>query len=218
MKNILIPVLACVLSVAACAAAVDGISFEGLSPIDAAAFSIERADKDGDRIYQFTEKSGTHAREIVVVPGDGLKAEAAEVRYPNGETAERPFVENGKIFLTFAPGETLFLAWPSDQKSSSHVSRLTSIPMRLPEIVGREQPARIMRREVIEKDGGAAFASAAWIWHPDAMKQKAVATLRTSFDIPESAAVDVGRRGAFERAGCRQARDELVLVDEAVKG
>ena len=61
------------------AAAVDGISFEGLSPIDAAAFSVERADKDGDRIYQFAEKSGTHAREIVVVPGNGLKAENAQV-------------------------------------------------------------------------------------------------------------------------------------------
>ena len=96
MKNTL--VFACALSVAACAAAADGISFEGLSPIDAAAFSIERADKDGDRIYQFTEKSGTHAREIVVVPDNGLKAEAAEVRYPNGGTAERPFVENGKIY------------------------------------------------------------------------------------------------------------------------
>ena len=35
---------------AASAAAVDGISFEGLSPIDAAAFNIERADKDGDRL------------------------------------------------------------------------------------------------------------------------------------------------------------------------
>ena len=42
MKNILI--LACALSVAACTAAVAGISFEGLSPIDAAAVSIERAD------------------------------------------------------------------------------------------------------------------------------------------------------------------------------
>jgi len=71
------------------AVVVDGISFEGLSPVDAVAFSVERADKDGDRIYQFSEKSGTHAREIVVVPGDGLKAEAAEVRYPNGGTAER---------------------------------------------------------------------------------------------------------------------------------
>ena len=119
MKNILIPVLACVLSVAACAAAVDGISFEGLSPIDAAAFSIERADKDGDRIYQFTETSGTHAREIVVVPGDGLKAEAAEVRYSNGGTAERPFVENGKIYLTFAPGEKLSLVWPKEAATSA---------------------------------------------------------------------------------------------------
>ena len=172
------------------AAAVDGISFDGLSPVDAAAFNVERADKDGDRIYHFTEKGGTHAREIVVVPGDGLKAEAAEVRYPNGETAERPFVENGKIYLTFAPGEKLSLVWPSDQKSSSPVSRLTSIPMRLPEIVGREQPARIVRREVIERDGGVALEGAAWIWHPDAMQQKAVAILRTSFDIPESAAVD----------------------------
>ena len=209
MKNILIPVLACVLSVAACAAAVDGISFEGLSPIDTAAFSIERADKDGDRIYQFTETSGTHAREIVIVPGDGLKAEAAEVRYPNGETAERPFVANGKIYLTLAPGEKLSLVWPRgcaqvspprrrrSQSSANWESRHLggalddrALPMRLPEIVGREQPARIVRREVIEKDGGAALAGAAWIWHPDAMQQKAVATLRTSFDIPESAAVD----------------------------
>ena len=89
MKNTLI--FACALSVAACAAAVDGISFPGLSPIDAAAFSLERADKDGDRIYQFTETSGTHAREIVVVPGDGLKAEAAEVRWcGRGRDGARP--------------------------------------------------------------------------------------------------------------------------------
>ena len=180
-RMLLLPALAGMLVMPA--AAVDGISFDGLSSVDAAAFNIERADKDGDRIYQFTEKSGTHAREIVVVPGDGLKAEAAEVRYPNGETAERPFVENGKIFLTFAPGETLFLAWPRSRRSAT-------LPLRLPEIVGREQPARIVRREVIEKDGGAALEGAAWIWHPDAMKQKTVATLRTSFDIPESAAVD----------------------------
>ena len=159
MKNILIPVLACVLSVAACAAAVDGISFEGLSPIDAAAFSIERADKDGDRIYQFTEKSGTHAREIVVVPGDGLKAEAAEVQYPQGGTAERPFVANGKIYLTFAPGEKLSLVWPRgcaqvspprrrrSQSSANWESRHLggalddrALPMRLPEI-GRRRGA-----------------------------------------------------------------------------
>ena len=76
---LLLPALAGMLVMPA--AAVDGISFDGLSSVDAAAFSIERADKDGDRIYQFTEKSGTHAREIVVVPGDGLEAEAAEVRY-----------------------------------------------------------------------------------------------------------------------------------------
>ena len=165
------------------AAVADGISFEGISPIDAVAFNIERADKDGDRIYQFTEKSGTHAREIVVVPGDGLKAEAVEVRYPNGGTAERPFVENGKIYLTFAPGETLFLAWPRSRRGAT-------LPLRLPEIVGREQPARIVRREVVKQDGGAALEGAAWIWHPDAMQQKAVATLRTTFDIPEGAAVD----------------------------
>ena len=181
MKNILI--LACVLSVAACATAEDGISFPGLSPIDAAAFSVERADKDGDRIYQFTEKSGTHAREIVVVPGDGLKAEAAEVRYPNGGTAERPFVENGKIYLTFAPGEKLSLAWPRSRRGAT-------LPLRLPEIVGREQPARIVRREVIEQDGGTALEGAAWIWHPDALQQKAVATLRTAFDIPEGVKID----------------------------
>jgi len=178
---LLLPALAGMLAMPA--AAVDGISFDGLSSVDAAAFNIERADKDGDRIYQFTEKSGTHAREIVVVPGDGLEAEAAEVRYPNGETAERPFVENGKIFLTFAPGETLFLAWPRSRRSAT-------LPLRLPEIVGREQPARVVRRKTIERDGGAALEGAAWIWHPDAMQQKAVATLRTSFDIPESAAVD----------------------------
>ena len=180
-RMLLLPALAGMLVMPA--AAVDGISFDGLSSVDAAAFNIERADKDGDWIYQFTEKSGTHAREIVVVPGDGLKAEAAEVRYPQDETAERPFVENGKIYLTFAPGETLFLAWPRSRRSAT-------LPLRLPEIVGREQPARIVRREVIENDGGAALEGAAWIWHPDAMKQKAVATLRTSFDIPESAAVD----------------------------
>lgn len=178
---LLLPALAGMLVMPA--AAVDGISFDGLSSVDAAAFSIERADKDGDRIYQFTEKSGTHAREIVVVPGDGLKAEAAEVRYPNGETAERPFVENGKIFLTFAPGETLFLAWPRSRRSAT-------LPLRLPEIVGREQPARIVRREVVKQDGGAALEGAAWIWHPEAMQKKAVATLRTAFDIPEGAAIE----------------------------
>ena len=181
MKNTL--VFACALSVAACAAAADGISFKGLSPIDAAAFSIERADKDGDRIYQFTEKSGTHAREIVVVPDNGLKAEAAEVRYPNGGTAERPFVENGKIYLSFAPGEKLSLVWPRSRRGAT-------LPLRLPEIVGREQPARIVRREVIERDGGAALEGAAWIWHPDAMQKKAVATLRTTFDIPEGATIN----------------------------
>ena len=186
MKNILI--LACALSVAACATAVDGISFEGLSPIDAAAFSLERADKDGDRIYQFTEKSGTHAREIVVVPGDGLKAEAAEVQYPNGGTAERPFVENGKIYLTFAPGEKLSLVWPKEAATSA--ASPVRLPQWLPEIVGREQPARIVRREVIERDGGAALEGAAWIWHPEAMQKKAVATLRTAFDIPEGAAIE----------------------------
>ena len=178
---LLLPALAGMLVMPA--AAVDGISFDGLSSVDAAAFSIERADKDGDRIYQFTEKSGTHAREIVVVPGDGLEAEAAEVRYPNGETAERPFVENGKIFLTFAPGETLFLAWPRSRRSAT-------LPLRLPEIVGREQPARIVRREVVKQDGGVALAGAAWIWHPEAMQKKAVATLRTAFDIPEGAAIE----------------------------
>ena len=167
------------------AAVADGISFEGISPIDAVAFNIERADKDGDRIYQFTEKSGTHAREIVVVPGDGLKAEAAEVRYPQGETAERPFVENGKIYLTFAPGETLFLAWPRCGALGER-----ALPMRLPEIVGREQPARILRRKVVEQDGGAALEGAAWIWHPEAMQKKAVATLRTTFDIPEGATIN----------------------------
>ncbi len=180
---LLLPALAGMLVMPA--AAVDGISFDGLSSVDAAAFNIERVDKDGDCIYQFTEKSGTHAREIVVVPGNGLKAEAAEVRYPQGETAERPFVENGKIYLTFAPGETLFLAWPRCGALGER-----ALPMRLPEIVGREQPARILRRKVVEQDGGAALEGAAWIWHPDAMEQKAVATLRTSFDIPESAAVD----------------------------
>lgn len=165
------------------AVVVDGISFDGLSPVDAAAFNVERADKDGDRIYQFTEKSGTHAREIAVVPGDGLKAEAAEVRYPQGEMAERPFVENGKIYLAFAPGEKLSLVWPGSRRGAT-------LPLRLPEIVGREQPARIVRREVIERDGGAALEGAAWIWHPDAMQKKAVATLRTTFDIPEGAAVN----------------------------
>ena len=180
-RMLLLPALAGMLVMPA--AAVDGISFDGLSSVDAAAFNIERADKDGDWIYQFTEKSGTHAREIVVVPGDGLEAEAAEVRYPNGETAERPFVENGKIFLTFAPGETLFLAWPRSRRSAT-------LPLRLPEIVGREQPARIVRREVVKQDGGVALAGAAWIWHPEAMQKKAVATLRTAFDIPEGAAIE----------------------------
>ena len=207
-------IVALLLPIAAAAAGTanatcDGIAFDGLSPIDAAAFGIERADKDGDRIYQFTEKSGAHAREIVVVPGEGLKAEAAEVRYPNGGTAERPFVENGKIYLTFAPGEKLSLVWPRgcaqvspprrrrSQSSANWESRHLggalgerALPMRLPEIVGREQPARVVRLKTVEKDGGAALEGAAWIWHPDAMKQKAVATLRTSFDIPESAAVD----------------------------
>ena len=164
-------------------AAVDGISFEGLSPVDAAAFGIVRADKDGDRIYQFTEKSGTHAREIVVVPGDGLQAEAAEVRSRYSDCPERPFVEDGKIRLAFSPGETLSLVWHPE-------SRVSRLPPRLPEIAGREQPARIVRRETVERDGGAALEGAAWIWHPDAMRKKAVATLRTTFDIPEGAAVD----------------------------
>ena len=162
---------------------VAGISFEGLSPIDAAAFSVERADKDGDRIYQFTETSGTHAREIVVVPGDGLKAENAQVLSAYSDLPERPFVENGKIRLSFAPGEKLSLVWPRSQQAATH-------PLRLPEIVGREQPARIVRREVIEQDGGAALEGAAWIWHPDALQQKAVATLRTAFDIPEGVKID----------------------------
>jgi len=185
-KMLLLPALAGVLAVSA--AAVDGISFEGLSPIDAAAFRIERAEKGGDCIYRFTEKSGTHAREIVVVPGDGLKAEAAVVRYPHGGTAERPFVENGKIYLTFAPGETLSLAWPKGGADKAATS--AALPLRLPEIVGREQPARIVRREVVKQDGGAALAGAAWIWHPEAMQKKAVATLRTAFDIPEGAAIE----------------------------
>ena len=156
-KNI--RVFACALPVAACAVAVEGISFDRLSPVDAAAFSVARADKDGDRGYRFTEKSGTHAREIVVVPGDGLKAEAAVVRYPHGGTAERPFVENGKIYLTFAPGETLSLAWPKGGADKAATS--AALPLRLPEIVGREQPARVVRREVVKQDGGAALAGAA---------------------------------------------------------
>ena len=186
MKNILI--LACALSVAACTAAVDGISFEGLSPIDAAAFSVERADKDGDRIYQFTEKSGTHAREIVVVPGDGLKAENAQVLCAYSECPERPFVENGKIRLSFAPGEKLSLVWPKEAATSA--ASPERLPPRLPEIVGREQPARVTYRRMPAEDGGAALEGASWIWHPDALQQKAVATLRTAFDIPEGVKID----------------------------
>ena len=66
----------------------------------------------------------------------------------------------------------------------------TSLPMRMDEIVGREQPARVERCVMEEADGGAALEGAAWIWHPDAMQKKAVATLRTAFDIPKGEAVE----------------------------
>ena len=103
--------------------------------------------------------------------------------YPSGRSPERPFTEDGLIRLRFAPGETLFLVWPGKEQNNI-------LPQRPLEIVGREQPARVVRRKTIEQDGGAVLEGAAWIWHPDAMQQKAVATRRTTCDIPEGAAVN----------------------------
>ena len=185
-KNIISISAATLLLAAPMARGMADISFEGLSPIDAQAFNVKRSDADGNRIYVISETSGTHAREIVVVPGDGLRAEDAEVWNEKNGPIERPFVENGKIRLTFSPGESLLLVWPKDAAAAGR----RVLPIRLPEIVGREQPARVTNKTVPAEDGGAALEGAAWIWHPDVLQQKAVATLRTAFDLPEGAAID----------------------------
>ncbi len=154
-----------------------------ISSIDARAFKVACGESGEARVFAFSESSGTHERELVLKPGADFPAGAAEVWYPSGRSPERPFTEDGLIRLRFAPGETLFLVWPGKEQNNI-------LPQRPLEIVGREQPARVVRRKTVEQDGGAALEGAAWIWHPDAMKQKAVATLRTTFDIPEGAAVD----------------------------
>ena len=154
-----------------------------MSQVDARAFKVACGESGGARVFAFSETSGTHERELVLKPGADFPAGVAEVWYPSGRSPERPFMEEGLIRLRFAPGETLFLVWPGSRRSAT-------LPPRLPEIVGREQPARIVRREVVKQDGGAALAGAAWIWHPEAMQKKAVATLRTAFDIPEGAAIE----------------------------
>ena len=154
-----------------------------ISSIDARAFKVACGESGGARVFGFSESSGTHERELVLKPGADFPAGAAEVWYPSGRSPERPFTEDGLIRLRFAPGETLFLVWPGKEQNNI-------LPQRPLEIVGREQPARVVRRKTVEQDGGAALEGAAWIWHPDAMQQKAVATLRTTFDIPEGAAVN----------------------------
>ena len=154
-----------------------------ISSIDARAFKVACGESGEARVFAFSESSGTHERELVLKPGADFPAGAAEVWYQSGRSPERPFTEDGLIRLRFAPGETLFLVWPG--KGQNNI-----LPQRPLEIVGREQPARVVRRKTVEQDGGAALEGAAWIWHPDAMQQKAVATLRTTFDIPEGAAVD----------------------------
>lgn len=154
-----------------------------ISSIDARAFKVACGESGGARVFAFSESSGTHERELVLKPGADFPAGAAEVWYPSGRSPERPFMEEGLIRLRFAPGETLFLVWPGKEQNNI-------LPQRPLEIVGREQPARVVRRKTVEQDGGAALDGAAWIWHPEAMQKKAVATLRTTFDIPEGAAVD----------------------------
>ncbi|MBP5511380.1 MAG: alpha-L-rhamnosidase N-terminal domain-containing protein [Kiritimatiellae bacterium] len=159
-----------------------------MTPVDAAAFECAASSKSGMKVFRFTERSGTHRRELRVKPGNGFPAGKAELWDPRQGTMERPFAgDDGVVRVRFRSGETLFLVWPDGVDAAT-----APLPIRLDEIVGREAQVRGSRLVEVreETDGGAALEGASWIWHPDAMKAKGVATLRTAFNLPEGTRVD----------------------------
>ncbi|MBP5320695.1 MAG: alpha-L-rhamnosidase N-terminal domain-containing protein [Kiritimatiellae bacterium] len=155
-----------------------GLELIDLSPVDARAFAVAQAERDGMRIYGFSERGGSHARELAIKTAPDLPIAGAEVWDPRQGTFERPFSENGVIRLGFNPNETLFLVWEKEPVREPS-------PMRMTEIVGREERVRVTTGVKNAEDGGRALEGAAWIWHPDAQKEKGVATLRTAFEMPE---------------------------------
>lgn len=154
-----------------------------ISQVDARAFAVSCVERDGVRIFGFSERSGTHERELVLKPGADFPPASAEVWSLRTKVPERPFVDGDLVRIKFAPGETLYLVW--SKKAQDEI-----LPQRPLEIVGREQPARVTIRKEVEGEGGAALEGAAWIWHPDVMREKGVVTLRTTFDIPDGATID----------------------------
>ncbi|MBQ9430753.1 MAG: hypothetical protein IJU44_04290 [Kiritimatiellae bacterium] len=159
-----------------------GVSLAEMPPIDAGAFAVAQTERNGFRVFAFSERSGRYDRELVVKPGEGLAADDAEVWDPQQGIFEKPFADKGNIRLTFAPNETLFLVWPPEPRPV--------LPPRMEEIVGPEIPIRVSVRETTPVDGGAALEGAAWIWHPGAKTAKGFATLRTVFDLPNGMQLD----------------------------
>ncbi|MBQ4199327.1 MAG: hypothetical protein II649_05545, partial [Kiritimatiellae bacterium] len=161
---------------------IKGISLAGLSSVDARSLCVAQGEVGGMRVFGFRDVGRRFARELAIVPGAGLDAASAEVWDPAQGTIERPFTENGRILLSLAPEETLFLVWPG--------RRTAALPPRVDNPVGPETQLRVSLRETPPVDGGAALEGASWIWHPATRLAKGFATLRTSFDIPANAKVD----------------------------
>lgn len=192
-------------------AVLDGLSIDAATVTEARAFAVAQTKRNGLSIYCFSERSGRFPRELVIVPGDGMSASDAEVWDPQCGCIERPFTENGKLRIAFAPNEMLFVVWPDGRHSRS--APRTALPMRMSEPVGRETPLRLVSRSRAPVDGGAALDGASWIWHPDAKTDKGFATLRTVFDIPSGAKIDsavltfsIDNGGFVKINGCEAAR------------